>query len=312
MLEYNSPDRAPVAVFAYNRPDRLRAMIDSLKACRGFSDTAVRIFVDGPKRDEDGAAVHEVRTLVQNLALPNISWSFQQENRGLRQSVFTGVSEIIERDGRAIVLEDDLILSPISLDYFNLMLREYEFNDRVWSVAGYIYDAPMLRNSSRALMLPFTHPWGWATWARAWRQFELDSRPTDETLNAQAFARAFDMNGLYPFSAQLKNSIDGRVNSWFIHWYYTIFDHGGASIFPPRRLIDNYGFNEGSHGGALNPHTRLVERPPLLDVLPQGCDDSINYGALDLLKNSRELHVQRMIARAGSAKRLLATLRHAR
>jgi hypothetical protein len=118
------------------------------------------------------------------------------------------------------------------------------------------------------------------------------------------------MDNLYPFSVQLRNSIEGRVNSWFIHWYYTVFQHRGVSIFPPRRVLDNYGLGKGAHGGPLNPYDRLVKRPPLLEALPEMCDPAIvDYATLDLLRSSHELRVQRFIARAGSAKRTLKSLR---
>jgi len=297
-------DFAPIAVFAYNRPDRLGALMDSLQACYGFADSEVTVFVDGPKRDADRAPVEAVRTSVRRLDLPNVAWSFHDTNRGLRNSIFTGVSEIAKKHGRVIVLEDDLVLSPVALTYFNQALNRYADAQRVWSIVGYAYDAPALRNGSTTLALPFAHPWGWATWARSWDRFDLDDRPDTATLNASSFKSAFDMNGLYPFTLQLKNSIEGRVNSWFIHWYYTVFKHGGVSIFPPRRLIDNYGQGSGSHGGPLNPHEKLVQRPPLLTTVPELCNpERVDYVALDLLRRCRELRVQRFIAEAGSAKR---------
>ncbi|CAA0128233.1 Uncharacterised protein [Mycolicibacterium vanbaalenii] len=301
---------APVAVFAYNRPDRLAAMLASLQDCYGFPASPVVIFVDGPKHVSDEPSVAAVRSLVQDLALPNVSWSFQDSNRGLRNSIYAGVTDVIKQYGRVIVLEDDLVLSPIALHYFNSALQHYETAQRVWSVVGYAYDAPSLRGSSTTISLPFAHPWGWATWARAWNHFDLDNRPPTKELDSRAFRSAFDMNGLYPFTMQLKNSIEGRVNSWFIHWYYTVFQHGGVSIFPPRRILENYGLSEGSHGGALNPHDRLVKRPELLDAVPEFCEpDNIGYAALDALIRSRELRVQRFIARAGSAKRTLLSSR---
>ena len=297
-------DRAPIAVFAYNRADKLRALMASLQACEGFADSYVRVFVDGPKRDSDSAPIQEVRAAVQDLQLPNVSWSFQSENRGLRASIFAGVSELIDEYGRVIVLEDDLLLSPIALTYFNDALDFYAEAENVWSVVGYMYDVPELRDSPQTLALPFAHPWGWATWSRAWSRFDLDDRPTMEYLNARSFRTAFDMAGLYPFTGQLRNSIDGRVNSWFIHWYYTVFKHRGSSIFPPRRLVDNFGFSAGSHGGPLNPHERLVKRPPMLDHLPKFCQpEGVDYVALDQLRRCRELRVQRFIAEAGTAKR---------
>ncbi|MDF2898330.1 MAG: hypothetical protein K0Q46_5116 [Rhodococcus erythropolis] len=299
-------DWAPVAVFAYNRPDKLAAMITSLRACRGFSETPVTIFVDGPKSRGDVKSVEAVRAFVHALGLPNVSSSFQDANRGLRRSIYAGVSELIVKHGNVIVLEDDLLLSPGALDYFNEGLHRYRSDDRVWSIAGYAYDAPVLRDLATTFALPFAHPWGWATWARAWEQFQLDNRPASHQLDAQSFKSAFDMNGLYPFTALLRNSIEGRVDSWFIHWYYTVFENGGVSIFPSRRVVDNFGHSAGSHGGALNPYDRLVTRPELLNEGPQfreGC--GVDYAALDALRACHELRVQRLIARAGQAKRAL-------
>jgi hypothetical protein len=300
---------APIAVFAYNRPDKLDALMNSLQDCHGFAESQVTVFVDGPKRDGDRASVDAVQARVRRLNLPNVTWSFKEVNHGLRNSIFTGVSQVVKEHGRVIVLEDDLVLSPVALTYFNNALHHYIDAQRVWSIVGYVYDAPPLRNSCDTVALPFAHPWGWATWARAWDHFNLDNKPDSESLNAQSFRSAFDMDGLYPFTAQLKNSIEGLVNSWFIHWYYTVFKHGGVSIFPPRRLVDNYGLSSGSHGGPLNPHDKLVKRPPLLNTVPQFCDpDNVNYVALDLFRRCRELRVQRFIARAGSAKRTVKAL----
>ena len=305
-----SATHAPIAVFAYNRADRLRGMIESLCRCDGFDASPVTIFVDGAKRESDQPAVDEVRTYVAGLGLPNVRHVFASSNSGLRQAVFGGVTALCREYGRAIVLEDDLILSPIALRYFNEGLTRYADHADVWSIVGYAYDAPDLRAANRTVALPFAHPWGWATWGRAWERFDLDSRPAPADLDSESFRAAFDMNGLYPFTAQLRNSISGNVNSWFIHWYYTVFQHGGRSIFPPRRVLDNHGIGRGTHGGSFNPHEILVKRPPLLTELPEFGDAmNVDYAVLDMLKNSWELRVQRAIARAGAVKRGLPRLR---
>jgi hypothetical protein len=297
---------APVAIFAYNRPDKLSALMTSLASCEGFANTPVTIFVDGPKRESDRLKVEQVRHVAEHHAGANVSWSFRETNSGLRKSVYAGVTEVLSKFDRVIVLEDDLVLSPIALSYFNTALRTYESEARVWSIAGYTYDAPALRPTGTTLTLPFAHSWGWATWARAWDQFDLDNRPSPRTLQSSAFRSAFDMGGLYPFTALMKISIEGRVDSWFIHWYYTIFQHGGVSIFPPRRVVENYGLSEGTHGGSLNPHEKMVSRPDLLTTMPGfSSSEDVNFPALDMLKRSRELRVQRFIARAGLAKRRL-------
>jgi hypothetical protein len=303
----NVTDRlAPIAVFAYNRRSRLAAMIESLRRCNGFEQSQVTIFVDGPKNDDGLPLVQEVRDYVAGIGLPNVTSVISTVNRGLRNSVSEGVTRIVEEHGRIIVLEDDLELSPIALTYFNRALDHYQDIAEVWSIAGYIYEAPALHDWTRTVVLPFAHPWGWATWKRAWAQFELDGRPSDADLNSAAFRKAFDMNGMYPFTTQLRNSLGGLVNSWYIHWYYTVFKHGGRSIFPPRRVLDNHGHAAGSHGGPLNPYDRLIKRPALLTTVPEFSDPlKVDYAVLDKLKKCWEMRVQRAIAFAGAKKRAL-------
>lgn len=300
---------APIAIFAFNRPAHLRNLFASLRECEGFSQSPITVFIDGPRSPRDEPLVAEVRAVVQGLGLANVSSSVSPENRGLRRSIYAGVSALCEQYGRVIVLEDDLVLSPIALTYFNRALDHYAEDQRVWSISGYVYDTPAYRDLGRTLILPYAHSWGWATWQRAWQHFELDARPAQQDLDSAAFRRAFDMNGLYPFTAMLKNSLSGLVNSWYAHWYYTIFRHGGRSVFPPRRVVENFGLSEGTHGGSLNPHERLVARPPLLDQLIAFADAAeVDYHALDLIRRSREARVQRLIARAGAIKRKLARL----
>lgn len=297
---------APVAVFAYNRRDRLAAMLQSLQRCAGFAGTSVTIFVDGPRSEADRVAVDEVRTFVTNLSLPNVDHVISDENKGLRKSIYGGVSRIVEEHGRVIVLEDDLVLSPTALTYFNEALDFYADDPKVWSVSGYIYDVPELRNFPRALVLPSASSWGWATWSRAWSQFDLDARPRDENLNSESFRQAYNMNGVYPFDLVLRLSALGQVDSWAAHWLYTIFRNGGCSIFPPRRVVDNLGFTRGTHGSRFNPYEALVKRPPLLEQVPAfERVDEIDYFAADLMKRSWEARVLRGTARAGAFKRRL-------
>lgn len=297
---------APVAVFAYSRPDKLAEVMASLQRCDGFYDSPVTIFVDGPRSVGDSAAVESVRRVASSIEAANVSCEFSQVNRGLRNAIFAGVTKLVRQYGRVIVIEDDLVLSSVALRYFNHALQAYEFDTRVWHISGYIYDVPALRTRPNALMLPFANPWGWATWKRAWDQFELDSQPSEEQLGAKSFSSAFDLDGFHPYTNLLRSSIRGLVDSWFIHWYYTMFSHGGVAIFPPRRVSENFGTNKGTHGGKLNPYHILVRKPGLLrDVPTFGNTDNVDYVALDSLKKCQEARVRRLIAKAGLVKRRL-------
>ncbi len=302
---------APVAIFAFNRPDKLRRLIDSLLTCELSDRTHFVFFVDGPRNDRDAPLVAEVVAIATSSGLASSEVRASTINMGLRRSVYNGVGILVKNYGRVIVLEDDLILSRIALRYFNESLDRYAHEESIWSICGYLWDVPKIANYSKALVLPLTNSWGWATWRRAWDRFELDARPSQVNLDSVTFKDLFDLHGLYLFTDMIKASIAKRVNSWYVHWNYTVFKHGGRSIFPPRRVLDNIGIGAGTHGGALNPYRFLVkEPPPLLDTMPELPDPSeVDYWALDALRDCWELKVTRFIATAGSLKRKLKRIR---
>lgn len=302
---------APIAIFAYNRPTHLRAMLATLERCNGFSDSPVVVFVDGPKGKNDEPGVLAVREIVSNLGWSNLEAIFSEENKGLRRSISQGVSAVVSRYGRVIVLEDDLHLSPVALDYFNQALDKYADEPRVWSISGYMYDVLELRNRDAALFLPFAQSWGWATWERAWSRFDPDETLPDDVLSSRSFKRAFSVNGISDFSNMLRMARDGLVNSWYIRWYYKIFSEGGVSLFPPVTLVSNRGISGGggTHSGKLNPYDLLVKPTPPSEKMVRLPDKvAVDFPAMDSIPKSWEASVIRFTHMAGSAKRKLVRI----
>jgi hypothetical protein len=110
-----------------------------------------------------------------------------------------------------------------------------------------MFDVPSLADSQEALFLPMTTSWGWATWKRAWDQFDPSASGWRERL-VGADARRFDLGGRYDYRRMLERQMNGRVDSWAIRWYYSVFAKGGLVLYPPRTLVVNGGFDgTGTH-----------------------------------------------------------------
>lgn len=305
----NEPSsRAPIAIFAFNRADHLQKTFESLQKCSGFDESPITIFVDGPRNAKDIESVQSVRDYVRGLPFANVTHILRDHNMGLRKSIYEGVGLLTEKYGRAIVLEDDFILSPVVLDYFNEALDKYKDNEHIWSVAAYMYSVPELKHHTEAFVLPFTHPWGWATWHRAWKQFVLDAPVSEDILKSKSFQRRFNMYGLADFTTMLDMALKGKVNSWYIQWYYRMVQMGGVSIFPPQTYVINSGIGDAhaTHGSRLNPYHRLVppaelskKRIKLPDLV------SVDYTAVDAMVNSWDARVQRLVNFLGRIKRML-------
>lgn len=301
-------DLAPIAIFAYNRRDNLERVFSALQMCNGFDRSPVIIFVDGPKSDKDRAQVEEVRGFVRSLNLPNIvEVVIRDKNMGLKDSIYDGVTKVCAQYGRIIVLEDDLILSPVALDYFNAALEKYKDVSRVWSVVGYQYTVPELEKTDRALVLPFTHTWGWATWQRAWGQYDMHAPVDEADLKSKSFKQAFDVYGIRDFRNMIVLALSNHVSCWFTPWYYKMFSEGGVSISPPQSYVENIGIKRGgTHASGLNPYYLLVKQGQIrktMCLLPDVI--KIDYWAIDAIKSSWDARVQRIISHLGRIKRLL-------
>lgn len=107
-----------------------------------------------------------------------------EANRGLANSIIAGVTKLCDEYGRVIVLEDDLVVSPVFLTYMNAALDKYEDVEDVMQVSGYIFPVTAFENNTEAMFLPFTTSWGWATWGRAWKYFDPEA---DGWENARKF-----------------------------------------------------------------------------------------------------------------------------
>ena len=255
---------APVVVFAYARLEHLRRAVESLLANSEAAQTHVHFFCDGPKRPEDQPQVDAVRRYVESVrGFASISYVHRERNMGLAASVIDGVTQMIRRHGRIIVVEDDLVLSPHFLRFMNDGLVLYEHDDKVASIHGYCY--PTRTALPDSFFLTGADCWGWATWARAWKHFESDGQRLLSALEARSLCKRFDFNGNFPYTGMLRDQVRGRNSSWAIRWHASCFLAGRLTLYPGRSLVHNDGFDStGRHCETTNDFDQKIS----LEVVP--------------------------------------------
>src|SRR3989338_525512 len=128
---------APITVFVYNRPWHIKQTIESLKKNKEAKKSDLFIFSDGPKNEDDQKKVDEVRKYIKKVnGFKMVTIIERQKNLRLANSIIAGVTEIINKYGKIIVLEDDLIASPYFLKFMNKGLDLYKKEERVASIHG--------------------------------------------------------------------------------------------------------------------------------------------------------------------------------
>lgn len=231
---------APIVVFAYNRPDHLRQTILALKQNVLADESDLYVYSDAQKSEAQSNKVEAVREYTRLIdGFKSVTIVERETNLGLASSIIEGVTTIVNKYGRIIVLEDDMVTSPYFLSYMNEALEKYADEDRVVSIHGYVY--PVKQHLPEAFFLPGADCWGWATWSRGWNCFNSDGQSLLEELKRTKQIRSFDFNGAYPFSKMLEEQIMGKNDSWAIRWYASAFLAGKLTMYPGRSLVHNIG-----------------------------------------------------------------------
>ena len=249
---------APIALFAYKRPDHTLRCLKALSRCGLASESVLYIFCDGAKGVSDRGDVERVRDLARSRKwCGDVRIILGERNRGLADSIISGVSMLCDEYGKAIVLEDDLVVSPFFLQYMNDALALYEKTEQVMQISGYMFDVDVKSNTD-AFFLPFTTSWGWATWARAWKHFDPSMADYHLLAKERDLRRRFNLDGAYDFYAMLTRQKEGKLDSWAIRWYLSVFITHGLVLYPRKSLVQNKGWDEsGVHCGRLNEEEQV-------------------------------------------------------
>ena len=240
---------SPIILFLYKRPEHLRKTLESLSNCNGYENYIFFVFGDGPKNQSEESAVQETRKVAMDFLGDKAQYFFEQQNKGLANSVIDGISKVLNHYISAIIIEDDLIFHSDFLRYMNTALNMYLDEEKVSMISGYMYNVPEFKEYQNQIFLPLISTWGWGTWSRSWSKFDSNATGYEMLKTDKYLRRKFDCNGSYPFSRMLGLQMKGKIDSWGIRWYWSIFKNDGLTCFPPNTLVLNNGFDTtATHG----------------------------------------------------------------
>jgi hypothetical protein len=243
---------APICLFTYNRLSETKQTVAALQQNYLATESELFIFSDGPKNEEDKLKVNEVLNYIKQISgFKDITIIESPINKGLANSIIDGVTQIIEKYGKVIVLEDDLITSPNFLDFMNQALDFYLEKKKIQSINGFSLD---INSDSDVYFHQRTFPWGWATWENRWDKNIFDKKLIIREINENtSILHRFKKSCGSDIVKMLNASLEGRNNSWYVRWVFNHFTNGTYSVFPSLSKVSNVGFNNrGIHCNHIN------------------------------------------------------------
>ena len=256
-------DLAPIVLFVYNRPRHTHQTIEALKKNVLATESELFIFSDAPKTAQDAEAVQQVRDYIQAVeGFKELKIILREINWGLANSIVEGVTSLVNEYGKVIVLEDDLVTGPYFLKFMNDGLDYYENDKQIMHISGWNYPVNP-NNFPETVFLRGTSCWGWGTWDRAWGYFEKDARKLVDEFTKEEIYR-FDYDGVATMWLQVEENLEGKLDTWAIFWYASVFKKNGLCLHPTKTMVRNIGHDgSGVHCGSSDIYDYKVANKPV-------------------------------------------------
>lgn len=254
---------APIALFVYDRLDHTIRTVEALLKNHSVEQHDLIIYSDGGNKIASKSAVEAVRQYLKTIqGFHSVKIIYRSCNYGLAKSIITGVTEVLSKYDRIIVLEDDMVTSPYFLEYMNHALEKFSNENRVACVHGYVY--PSRNPLPEIFFLRGADCWGWGTWRRGWALFNPNGQELLNSLMERNLTHEFDFDGSYGFTTMLKEQIRGNNNSWAIRWYASAFLADKMTLYPGRSLVSNIGNDSsGTHSDTSAQFNVVLSDSPI-------------------------------------------------
>lgn len=247
----------PVLFLVFNRPETTLRVFEAIRQAR---PKCLFLVADGPRPDrpDDAARCEEVRNICSRIDWPcDATFDFRVENLGCREGIIRAINLFFEHVDSGIILEDDCLPHPDFFRFCRETLERFRDDRRVMSVGGMNMAGTWKETDQGFHFSHLYHTWGWATWKRAWNEFDADMKPwrlpecrqriRDVLADCRHFAMCrerFDMTR------------SGLIEAWDYPWFFSCLLNSGLTVVPCVNLISYIGFT----GNATNT---IQQRDPL-------------------------------------------------
>lgn len=236
-------------LFTYNRPEHTKKVLDALKG-NEVLPSKLFIFQDGLKESTDVSDWEKVGQIIRNVKWCDTEIHIMSKNRGLANSIISGVSYAFEKYDAVIVLEDDCVPHPKFMTYMVASLNKYEDQKQVYSIGGGdTWPIKLQKEGADAYFCGRISSLGWGTWKDRWIQYDRDYMILKRIKSNPESNERLSIWGS-DLENQLIGNITGQCDSWAVFWALKVIEKGGYCLLPYESLITNIGFDgTGVHSG---------------------------------------------------------------
>jgi hypothetical protein len=265
---------------AFIRPDLLRKSLEHL---RYLSPNILYVSIDGPRSKDEEGLVEECRSIALNPGWKcEIVPIFRDENIGLVKSFVKSMDKMFSEHEFGIFLEDDVLLSPTFLNFAEEIFIEYRNNNRVGHVnaSNFIQDFQKPFSDSY-FFSEYSHVWGFGTWRRIWKNYDLDMKSwksvdQKKLINRHAFSLRERKHTKKMFDLHCENPDPWACD---YQWHFNLLFNNALAVTPSVNMSLNIGFDreDSTHTKGQNPMALPLSKCSFPLKHPSIVERSIDY-----------------------------------
>jgi len=246
----------PIVIFLFNRPEETKILFEEI---RKLAPSQLFIVADGPRENnnEDQQLCEKVRTLASTVNWPcKVFRLFADSNIGCRNAVPKGLNWVFDQVEECIILEDDCIPDTSFFTFCATLLEYYRNDDKIMTIGGHRFDGPDLYEGQNYFFSKYPSTWGWATWKRAWKKFDINMSIWPKVRDTNWLKDILENEIYVGYWRRTFNKMYNNLNTWDYAWTFCCWLHGGVSIRPTINMITNMGFGPtATHNKEINSST---------------------------------------------------------
>ncbi len=227
----------PVLFLVWIRPELAEKVFSQIRKAK---PKRLYVAIDGPRNEDDKILIEKTLDVIKVDWDCDVKYLKRDKNLGCKVAVAEAITWFFENEEMGIVLEDDCYPDLSFFPYCENLLNKYKDDTRIMSIGGYGGYSPNAKYSydfSKTFGV-----WGWASWRRAWKYFDIDMSDFKLFEQEKAINRyvinVFDRVNL---EHQFKLHASHCQNTWDWIWAYNIYTQNALCIIPSVGMIENIG-----------------------------------------------------------------------
>ena len=250
----------PILFIIFNRPDVTRKVFGAIRQAQPMK---LFIAADGPRTNtpSDVKLCDEAREIVKNIDWTcDVQVLFRNTNAGCKVAVSSAITWFFNNVEEGIILEDDCLPSESFFPYCEQMLRLYKDDKRIMLISGYNKQNTWRVTKNDYFFSNLGGIWGWATWKRAWSQYDLNMKNLDDFINNHYFEYLLGDSVGKTRKKQILDVRNNKVDTWDYQWAFARHINSGMAIVPSKNTVKNIGFGDNA------THTKNISDSESVDL----------------------------------------------